>query len=94
MYAALSFICNHNAFFNSYILWTQRSIPVIRFEKEIKIKVQQKIKGNSKEDTILKSAFKFFDSLNSGCVDKPNFCKACEKLGVFIDAKAFLLSDT
>ena len=62
-------------------------MPLTRFESEVKTKVTQRLKGNAKEDVILKSSFKFFDPLNSGCVDKPNFCKALEKLGIFIEIK-------
>lgn len=62
-------------------------MPLTRFESEVKTKVTQRLKGNAKEDVILKSSFKFFDPLNSGSVDKPNFCKALEKLGVFIEVK-------
>jgi Ca2+-binding EF-hand superfamily protein len=62
-------------------------MPLTRFESEVKTKVTQRLKGNAKEDVILKSSFKFFDPLNSGCVDKSNFCKALEKLGIFIEVK-------
>jgi Ca2+-binding EF-hand superfamily protein len=54
------------------------------FEKEVLRKLTQKTTGGQNEETVLRRAFKYFDTDNSGSVNMQEFQKAVEKVGILI----------
>lgn len=54
------------------------------FEKELRYKLSQKATPHQGEENILLRSFKYFDLNNSGTVDREEFLKAIEKIGIQI----------
>ncbi len=52
------------------------------FEKELKTRVGQKTKPNQPEDVTLIKSFKYFDLANTGFVNREEFYKTIQKVGV------------
>ena len=62
-----------------------------RFEKELKNKLALKIKGNSREETLLLNAFKFTDLSDTGFANPDKFLRTLTKLGINIVNKENVL---
>jgi len=54
------------------------------FEKELRYKLGQKATPHQGEENILLKSFKYFDLNNSGTVDREEFLKTVEKIGIQI----------
>lgn len=54
------------------------------FEKELRYKLSQKATPHQGEENILLKSFKYFDLNNSGAVDREEFLKTVEKIGIQI----------
>lgn len=50
-------------------------------------KLEQKATNRNSEEKILMNGFKFFDMDNSGTVDRNEFHKSIEKLGIMIPSQ-------
>jgi len=55
------------------------------FEKELKVKIQQKLKGKETEESFLLKAFKFMDIAGSGKVNFEQFVGAVGRMGFAMD---------
>ncbi len=51
------------------------------FEKELRVKIQQKLKGRETEESFLTKAFKFMDISGSGKVNFSQFSGAIARMG-------------
>ncbi len=54
----------------------------LKFEKELKYKLELKSNGRTTEETILLKAFKYFDLDNSGKCSQNEFIKTINKIGI------------
>ena len=54
-----------------------------RFEKELKDKLIQKSNAKLSEEACCIKMFKFFDLQDKGAVDFKEFCRVCEKMGMY-----------
>ena len=52
------------------------------FERELRLKLNQKTTAKIPEDAVLLRNFKYFDLNNNGRVDKKEFVKVITKIGV------------
>ena len=53
------------------------------FEKDLKSKLSLKSSGHTEENLLLLKAFRYFDSDNSGKIDKDKFAQALARLGFY-----------
>ncbi len=56
-----------------------------KFEKELKSKIQQKLKGKETEEAFLTKAFKFMDITGSGKVNFDQFFGAIGRMGFALE---------
>jgi len=62
-----------------------------KFEKELKSKIQQKLKGKETEEVFLTKAFKFMDISGSGKVNFDQFSGAIGRMGFALEKPVFLI---
>ena len=55
------------------------------FERELKVKIQQKLKGRETEESFLSKSFKFMDISGSGKVNFQQFVGAIGRMGFAMD---------
>jgi Ca2+-binding EF-hand superfamily protein len=52
------------------------------FERDLRAKLDQKSSAHTTDETVLLRAFKYFDLDNSGSVDKNEWLKTLDRVGV------------
>jgi hypothetical protein len=66
------------------IKWRLNFYFFASFEKELRNKLTLKATAHQTEENILLKSLKYFDLNNSGKIDRTNFLKAVEKIGITI----------
>ena len=61
------------------------------FEKDLKAKIQQKLKGRETEESFLAKSFKFMDIAGCGKVNFDKFSGAIARMGFALDKPVYLL---
>lgn len=65
----------------------------LRFERDLKSKLQQRCSSHMSEETFLLKCFRFFDPKDSRTVSRQEWRKALEKIGVVVEDSLFDLYD-
>lgn len=67
------------------------SAKLKNFEKDLKARIQQKLKGKETEETFLVKCFKFVDIAGTGKVNADKFTSAIARMGFSMDKEVRVL---